>query len=81
MNEYRLSEAVEAAACALHESIRERHQFRWATMSEQWRVEMRAYVRPAVLAALKSSDEFMSRSHDRRVLTTRPRLEMVPRKT
>lgn len=81
MDQRRISEAVEAAARALHESIREPRQFRWETMAEQWRVEMRSYVRPAVLAALRASDEVAARSHDRRVVAVRPRLEMVSRKT
>lgn len=79
MNQLRVSEAVEAAAKALHESVRDPHQFRWETMTEHWRVEMRAYVRPCVLAALKASDEFAARPTNRRVLGTRPRLEMVSR--
>lgn len=79
MDPRRVSEAVEAAAQALHESVRERHQFRWETMTEQWRVEMRAYVRPCVLAALKVSDDFAARSAGRRSLATRPRLEVVSR--
>lgn len=79
MNPRRVSEAVEAAAKALHESIRDRHQFRWETMSEHWRVEMRAYVRPCVLAALKASDDFTTRPADRRILASRPRLETVSR--
>ncbi|HEV7325558.1 MAG TPA: hypothetical protein VGN91_10840 [Bosea sp. (in: a-proteobacteria)] len=79
MDQLRVSEAVEAAAKALHESVRDPKQFRWDAMTEQWRVEMRAYVRPCVLAALRASDEFVARRNDRRVLEKRPRLEVVTR--
>ncbi|AOO85113.1 hypothetical protein [Bosea vaviloviae] len=79
MHQLRVSEAVEAAAKALHDSVRDPKQFRWEAMTEQWRIEMRAYVRPCVLAALRASDEFVARPTDRRVLGTRPRLEMVSR--
>lgn len=77
MDQLRVSEAVEAAAKALHDSVRDPRQFHWDAMTEQWRIEMRAYVRPCVLAALRASDEFAVRRADRRVLGTRPRLEMV----
>lgn len=79
LNQLRVSEAVEAAARALHDSVRDPQQFRWDAMTEQWRLEMRAYVRPCVLAALRASDEFAARPTDRRALGTRPRLEMVSR--
>ncbi len=79
MDQLRALEAIEAAAKALHESVRDPKQFRWDAMTEQWRVEIRAYVRPCVLAALKASDEFVTRPANRRVLGTRPRLEMVSR--
>lgn len=79
MDQLRVSEAVEAAAKALHELVRDPKQFRWDAMTEQWRVEMRAYVRPCVLAALRASDEFVARRNDRRVLEKRPRLEVVTR--
>lgn len=49
MDQLRVSEAVEAAANALHDSVRDPQQFRWDAMTEQWRIEMRAYVRPCVL--------------------------------
>jgi ubiquinone biosynthesis protein UbiJ len=79
MDQLRVSEAVEAAAKALHESVRDQKQFRWDAMTEQWRIEMRAYVRPCVLAALRASDEFVARPTDRRGRATRPRLETVSR--
>lgn len=56
MDEHRTTMAVEAAAKALHESVRRRHQLRWELMTETWRSEMRDYVRPSVLAALKVAD-------------------------
>ena len=79
MDQLRVSEAVEAAAKALHESVRDPQQFRWEAMTEQWRAEMRAYVRPCVLAALRASDEFVARRNDRRGLGKRPRLEVISR--
>lgn len=79
MNQLRISEAVEAAAKALHDSVRDPKQFRWEAMTEQWRIEMRAYVRPCVLAALRASDEFVARPTNRRVLGARPCLETVSR--
>lgn len=56
--EYRLEAAVRAAAQALHESAREKHQFTWDGASTAWRAEMRAFVRPAVVAALAAADHF-----------------------
>lgn len=56
--EYRTAAAVRAAAEALHENAREKHQFTWDTASPAWRAEMRAFVRPIVVAALAAADHF-----------------------
>jgi hypothetical protein len=79
MNQRRFAEAVEAAAKALHESVRDPHQFRWENMTEEWRAAMRAYVQPCVAAALKASDDFGTRRAERRPLSIRPRLETISR--
>lgn len=73
MNEVRISQAVEAAARALHESVRDVDQFKWEAMTESWRQDMRAYVRPAVIAALTASDTF-ARATPARPQPARPRL-------
>jgi hypothetical protein len=52
----RVELAVEAAAKALHDTVRRQHQLRWELMSETWRNDMRDYVRPCVLATLKVAD-------------------------
>jgi hypothetical protein len=44
--------AVEAGAKAFHDALREKKFLRWETSTEQYRQEMRALVRPAVLAAV-----------------------------
>lgn len=60
MAEARIDLAIEAGAKALHESARERRQFTWEQSSEEWRRDLRAFVRPIVEAALESSDEFLA---------------------
>lgn len=75
MDHLRVKIAVEAAARALHESIRDRHQFRWESMSDNWHDEMRQYVRPSVLAALEASDDFLARKKP--ATSVRPRLVSV----
>lgn len=56
MDERRLTMAVEAAAKALHESVRREHQLNWDLMTETWRDALREYVRPCVLATLQVAD-------------------------
>lgn len=56
MDERRITMAMEAAAKALHESVRRKHQPRWELMTETWRDEMRDYVRPCVVATLRVAD-------------------------
>lgn len=56
MDEHRLTMAVEAAAKALHDSVRREHQLSWDLMTETWREDMREYVRPCVLATLQIAD-------------------------
>lgn len=75
MDHVRVKIAVEAGAKALHESIRDRHQFRWENMSEAWREDMRAYVRPAIKAALEASDNLLLRSKP--ATAVRPRLSSI----
>ncbi|GAU86918.1 hypothetical protein BIWAKO_06866 [Bosea sp. BIWAKO-01] len=64
----RVELAVEAAAKALHETVRRQHQLRWELMTERWRADMRDYVRPCVLATLKVAD----------TLSPQPRRPTVP---
>lgn len=52
----RIELAVEAAAKPLHDSVRRQHQLRWELMTEDWRRDLRAYVRPCVLATLEVAD-------------------------
>ena len=61
MEQRRIAEATEAGARALHESVREKHQFEWESMTPSWRAELREYVRPAVVAALQASDLYLHR--------------------
>ena len=67
MDQRRIAEATEAAARALHESVREKHQFKWETMTPRWRTDLCAYVRPAVVAALQASDEYVARGRPKAV--------------
>ncbi len=60
MADTRIDLAVEAGAKALHESAREKRQFTWEESSEEWRRDLRAFVRPIVEAALESSDGFLA---------------------
>lgn len=52
----RIELAIEAAAKALHDSVRRQHQLQWELMTEDWRRDLRTYVRPCVLATLKVAD-------------------------
>lgn len=52
----RTAVAVEAAARAFHENAREKRQFTWEQSSEEWRVDLRNFVRPMVEAALEAAD-------------------------
>ncbi len=61
MDQRRIVEATEAAARALHESVRDKNQFKWEGMTPEWRAEVCDYVRPAVVAALQASDQYLAR--------------------
>jgi len=78
MDRVRVAEAVEAGARALHGSLRDPVQYEWGAMSEEWRDEMRSYVRPAIVAALAASDAFLMRAKARQQ-SVRPRLVSVSR--
>lgn len=56
----RIEFAVEAAAKALHEICRRKPQFHWEQSSEEWRVDLRNFVRPIVEAAIEAADEFVA---------------------
>lgn len=58
MPDERTELAVEAAARAFHENAREKRQFQWEQSSEEWRLDIRAFVRPMVEAALLASEVF-----------------------
>jgi hypothetical protein len=60
MADQRTQIAVEAAAKALHETAREKRQFTWDASSEEWRIDLRNFVRPVVEAALEASDEYLA---------------------
>ena len=52
----RTEAAIEAAARAFHENAREKRQFTWEQSSEEWRRDIRNFVRPMVEAALEAAD-------------------------
>lgn len=52
--------AIEAAARAFHENAREKRQFHWEQSSEEWRTDIRNFVRPMVEAALEAADAYMA---------------------
>lgn len=60
MPDERTEVAVEAAAKALHETSREKRQFHWEQSSEEWRRDIRNFVRPMVEAALTASDAYLA---------------------
>lgn len=60
MPDERIEIAVEATAKAFHEASREKRQFSWEQSSEEWRRDVRAFVRPLVEAALTASDAYMA---------------------
>jgi len=60
MTETRTDIAVEAAARAFHETTREKRQYTWEQSSEEWRRDLRAFVRPIVEAALVASDAYVA---------------------
>lgn len=60
MHEARIEFAIEAAAKTLHDNCRKKRQFGWEQSSEEWRVDLRNFVRPIVEAAIEASDEFMA---------------------
>ncbi|QEL24361.1 hypothetical protein FQV39_18565 [Bosea sp. F3-2] len=59
MPDERTEIAIEAAAKAFHEMNREKRQFLWEQASEEWRGDVRAFVRPLVEAALTASDAYI----------------------
>ncbi len=67
MAETRIDLAIEAGAKALHENAREKRQFSWEQSSEEWRRDLRSFVRPIVEAALQSSDEFLAATTQRKL--------------
>jgi hypothetical protein len=71
MDQHRIAQATEAAARALHESVRDGHQFKWEMMTPKWRAELCNYVRPAVVAALQASDQYQARERPK---TRHPKL-------
>lgn len=60
MADTRIDLAIEAGAKAFHESARERRQFTWEKSSEEWRRDLRAFVRPIVEAAVEASDDYLT---------------------
>lgn len=60
MTDPRTEAAVEAAARAFHENAREKRQFHWEQSSEEWRRDIRNFVRPIVEAALEAADAHMA---------------------
>lgn len=52
----KLEIGVEAAARALHDMAREKRGLRWETCSQRFRADMKAFVRPLVVAALQAVD-------------------------
>ena len=62
MPDERTEIAVEAAAKAFHETCREKRQYTWEQSSEEWRRDLRAFVRPMVEAALVASDAYVAAS-------------------
>lgn len=60
MTDPRTEAAVEAAARAFHENAREKRQFHWEQSSEEWRRDIRNFVRPIVEAALEAADTHMA---------------------
>lgn len=60
MGDARTEAAVEAAARTFHENAREKRQFTWDQSSEEWRRDIRNFVRPMVEAALEAADAHMA---------------------
>lgn len=60
MPDPRTEAAVEAAAKTFHENAREKRQFHWEQSSEEWRRDIRNFVRPMVEAALEAADTYMA---------------------
>jgi len=52
MADTRIDLAIEAGSKALHENAREKRQFTWGESSEEWRLDLRAFVRPIIEAAV-----------------------------
>lgn len=68
MPDPRTEAAVEAAARAFHENAREKRQFTWEHSSEEWRRDIRNFVRPMVEAALEAAD-----AHVAAIVTPKPK--------
>jgi hypothetical protein len=64
----RTEAAVEAAARAFHESARKKPQFHWEQCGEEWRRDIRNFVRPMVEAALVAAD-----AHVAAIVTPKPK--------
>lgn len=77
MGPRRVAVAVEAAARALHETVRRPEQFGWEAMSETWRNDLRRYIQPSVEAALSASDAYLSGPRPRHLATNRPRVPSI----
>lgn len=60
MPDPRTEAAIEAAARVFHENAREKRQFTWEQSSEEWRRDLRNFVRPMVEAALEAADAHMA---------------------
>ncbi|CAM5769874.1 hypothetical protein [Bosea minatitlanensis] len=60
MPDPRTEAAIEAAARAFHENAREKRQFHWEQSSEEWRRDIRNFVRPMVEAALEAADAHLA---------------------
>lgn len=60
MSDPRTEAAIEAAARAFHENAREKRQFHWEESSEEWRTDIRNFVRPMVEAALEAADAHLA---------------------
>jgi hypothetical protein len=60
MADERTEIAVDAAVKTLRENAREKRQFTWENSSEEWRADLRNFVRPIVEAAPEASDEFLA---------------------
>ena len=67
--DHRIELAVEAGAIAFHDAVREKRFLRWSTSSEAYREEIRALVRPAIVAAIHEYQNNGDRYMDTRCST------------